>query len=142
MVYCVAALSSIEPELASSGVPLYGVLHESLGAEEFRHGSTLVLPGFLYRSLLAEKRCFQNIFLKVWWPYATLFAFIFLLYKRCHHSSFIPSQILAEAHLHFLTAVVRWAEIRTLASLNKPAHYQLSQNAHNILDAKYFSISH
>jgi hypothetical protein len=41
LVYCVAALSSIEPELASSGVPLYGVLHESLGAEEFRHSSTL-----------------------------------------------------------------------------------------------------
>ncbi len=43
MVYCVAALSSIEPELASSGVPLYGVLHETLGAEEFRHGITLLI---------------------------------------------------------------------------------------------------
>jgi hypothetical protein len=43
-------------------------------------------------------------FFKVWWPYTSLFAFIFLLYNRYIHT-YIHSKSFIEAHLHVFTAV-------------------------------------
>ncbi len=69
-------------------------------------------------------------FLKVWWPYATLFAFIFLLCDRYIHTSFIHSYTFAEAHLHFFTAVTS-RDSNSGLPYSKPARYQLSHAALN-----------
>jgi hypothetical protein len=102
---------------------------------------TAVREHVLHGYVLCQRQCAF-----VWWPYATLFAFIFLLYNRYIHSSFdIHSQTFE--HTLMPISMSPWLRGRNLHGVpsrdsnsglpySKPAYYHLSHAAPPTLHPK------